>query len=54
LSRYNYRDRPSVYVPIENFLAKRYPEHFQALQDAYNAQVAALDAQIAALEASAV
>ena len=45
----DYRERPSLYVPVENFLTQRYPEHFQTLTAAYDAQVAALDAKIAAL-----
>jgi hypothetical protein len=45
----DYRERPSLYVPVENFLTQRYPEHFQALTAAYDAQVAALDEKIAAL-----
>jgi plasmid replication initiation protein len=44
-----YRERPSLYVPVENFLTEYYPEHFQVLIAAYAAQVAALDAKIAAL-----
>jgi hypothetical protein len=46
----DYRERPSLYVPVENFLTQRYPEHFQALKAAYDAQVAALDEKIGALE----
>ena len=45
----DYRERPSLYVPVENFLRQRYPEQFQTLTDAYHAQTAALDAQVAAL-----
>jgi hypothetical protein len=47
----DYRERPSLYVPVENFLTQRYPEHFQALTVAYDIQVAALDEQIATLGA---
>jgi hypothetical protein len=47
----DYHERPSLYVPVENFLTQRYPEHFQALQAAYDIQVAALDEQIATLGA---
>src|SRR5262249_5076800 len=47
----DYRERPSLYVPIEDFLRQRYPEHFQALTATYDVQVAALAEQIAALEA---
>ena len=45
----DYRERPSLYVPVENFLTEHYPEHFQVLKAAYDAQVAALDEKIAAL-----
>jgi hypothetical protein len=47
----DYRERPSLYVPVENFLTQRYPEHFQTLKAAYDIQVAALDEKIAALGA---
>jgi hypothetical protein len=46
----DYRERPSVYVPVENFLARRYPERFQALHAARDAELAELDGKIAALE----
>lgn len=45
----DYRARPSLYVPIENVLAKRHPEHFRALYDARDAELAALDEKVAAL-----
>jgi hypothetical protein len=45
----NYRARAFVYLPIESFLTEHYPEHFQALYAARNAELAALDEKIAAL-----
>jgi hypothetical protein len=45
----DYRERPSLYVPVENFLVRRYPERFQALHAAHGAELAALDEKIAAL-----
>jgi hypothetical protein len=46
----DYRERPSLYVPVENFLARRYPERFQALHAARDAELAELAGKIAALE----
>ena len=46
----DYRERPSVYVQVENFLARRYPERFQALHAARDAELAELAGKIAALE----
>ena len=47
----NYRARAFVYLPIEGFLTKHYPEHFQALFAAHNAELAALDEKIALAQA---
>ena len=38
-----------LYVLIDTFLTERYPERFQALYAAHNAELAALDEKIAAL-----
>jgi hypothetical protein len=43
----DYRRRPSLYVPVETFLAQRHPEHFQALHAAHHAELAALDEKLA-------
>jgi hypothetical protein len=50
----DYRQRPSLYISIENVLTERYPERFQALYDAYNVEVAVFDEKIAALQQAAV
>ena len=39
----NYEERPMLYIPIDNFLKEHYPERFQALHDAHNAELTALD-----------
>jgi hypothetical protein len=44
----DYRQRPTVYVFVEEFLARRYPEHFQELAEAHHAELAALDEKIVA------
>ena len=45
----NYEKRAMLYVLIDNVLTERYPERFQALYAAQNAELAALDEKIAAL-----
>jgi hypothetical protein len=50
----NYAHRPTLYVPIDNFLTAHYPERFQALHDAHSAELAALDEKIAALAPPAI
>ena len=46
----NYRARAFVYLPVDTFLTKNHPEHFQALFAAHNTELAALDEKIAALK----
>jgi len=49
----NYEERPMLYIPIDNFLKEHYPERFQALHDAHNAELTALDTRIANLQQGA-
>jgi len=49
----NYEERPMLYIPIDNFLKEHYPERFQALHDAHNAELTALDTRIANLQQDA-
>jgi hypothetical protein len=48
----NYAARPLLWLAIDRHLEERYPEHFQTLYAAHQAELATIDATMAALTPS--